>query len=247
MNRITDIRRRTPRSRVRLRSAMLLLSASLLVALLLSGCQTELPDDGPPPATSQEAALRFVNKVVTAGENAAETGRISITITQEEATSFLTVGATIVQQLQTVPIEDLGQIQSIPGLDGIEGIEEWQRLVEQAERLENVRLPSNENLQLTIEEPQVHFRGNGRILIRGTVALLTVRQPVRLVVAPRASQGELVLDFVEGQLGPVPMPEFLFDYVGQGLAGALLAGQEYAEITEIRVGEGTLTFQAAAN
>ena len=168
-------------------------------------------------------------------------------LTQEEATSFLTVGATIVQQLQTVPIEDLRQIQSIPGLDGIEGIEEWQRLVEQAERLENVRLPSNENLQLTIEEPQVHFRGNGRILIRGTVALLTVRQPVRLVVAPRASQGELVLDFVEGQLGPVPMPEFLFDYVGQGLAGALLAGQEYAEITEIRVGEGTLTFQAAAN
>jgi hypothetical protein len=226
---------------------MLLLGAALLTALLLSGCQTELPDDGPPPATSQAAALRFVKKVVAAGEKAAETGRFSITISQEEVTSFLTVGATMVAKLQTLPIEDLEQIQDIPGVEGIEGIEEWKRLVDQAERLENVRLPGNKKLQLNIEEPGVYFRGNGQLLVRGYVRLLVLRQPVRVVVAPRASGGELVLDFVEGQLGPVPMPEILFDYVGEGLAGAILAGQEYAEITEIRVGEGTLTFSGRRN
>jgi hypothetical protein len=51
----------------------------------------------------------------------------------------------------------------------------------------------------------------------------------------------LLLDFVEGNLGPVPVPESLVAQIGKGLARAILAGQECVEITAIRVGDGTLT------
>jgi hypothetical protein len=51
----------------------------------------------------------------------------------------------------------------------------------------------------------------------------------------------LVLDFVEGELGPVPIPEFLIDQIGSGLAKLILAGQAYVEVTQIQVGDGTLT------
>jgi hypothetical protein len=70
-----------------------------------------------------------------------------------------------------------------------------------------------------------------------------VRQPLRVVVAPRARQGEMVLDFVEGNLGPVDLPEGLFDVIGKGLAKVILADQDWAEINEITVAEGTLTLR----
>jgi len=68
----------------------------------------------------------------------------------------------------------------------------------------------------------------------------SVRQPLRLVVAPRARDGEMVLDFVEGNLGPVDLPEGLLDVIGKGLVKVILAGQDWAEIT---IGEGTLTLR----
>jgi len=46
---------------------------------------------------------------------------------------------------------------------------------------------------------------------------------------------------VEGQLGPLPVPALIFDMLGRGIAAALMAGQEVAEITEIRVAAGTFT------
>jgi hypothetical protein len=70
-----------------------------------------------------------------------------------------------------------------------------------------------------------------------------VRQPLRVVVAPRARQGEMVLDFVEGNLGPVDLPEGVFDVVGKGLAKVILAGQNWAEINEITVAQSTLTLR----
>ena len=70
---------------------------------------------------------------------------------------------------------------------------------------------------------------------------------MRLVIAPSASNGELVLDFVDGQIGRVRMPEFIFDLIGKGLAEVLLAGQAYAEITQIQVGSGTLTISGRYN
>jgi hypothetical protein len=61
------------------------------------------------------------------------------------------------------------------------------------------------------------------------------------VVAPQVSDGELVLDFVEGNLGPVPLPESLIDLVGRGLLQVILLGQDVAEITQIDVAAGVLT------
>jgi hypothetical protein len=52
---------------------------------------------------------------------------------------------------------------------------------------------------------------------------------------------------VEGQIGRVNLPEPVFDLLGKGVAQALLAGQEYAEITQIRVSAGTLTISGRRN
>jgi hypothetical protein len=51
----------------------------------------------------------------------------------------------------------------------------------------------------------------------------------------------LVLDFVEGTLGPVAVTEQLIDQLGEGLAKLVMAGDEYVEISQIRVDDGTLT------
>ena len=82
--------------------------------------------------------------------------------------------------------------------------------------------------------------------VSGNGQVRSVRQPLRLVVAPRARDGEMALDFVEGNLGPVELPEKLFDIIGKGLVKVILAGQDWAEIHEITVG-GTLTLRGRYN
>jgi len=229
-----------------------LLLVAVIAVFLLTGCadasgllEAELPDDGPRPATSAASAGRFVQKVTAAGEGAANTGRFTLTITDEEVTSFLNVGTVLSRQLGGLPIQDLDQLRDIPELEGID-LDRYRDLLG-----EDGRIPAlgddGLRLRLTIQEPQVYFLGNGSMIVRGEARFLVISLPVRVVAAPRASQGELVLDFVEGQLGPAPMPEILFDYVGKGLARALLAGREYAEITEIRVTDGVLTVSGRWN
>jgi hypothetical protein len=214
--------------------------------MLLTSCagsgllEAELPDDGPLPPTSTAAARRFAEKAVAAGESVGGAGYFTIDLTEEEVTSFLNIGVVLLQRFQSVPLESVEQLQSIPELEGIDDLERWQELLDQRERLPDLgggRL----RLRLRIEEPAVHFRSNGHIIVRGSIRFMIVDLPVRIVAAPRASRGEIVLDFVEGQLGPVPMPEFVFDYLGRQLSRAILAGREYGEITEITVGDGVLT------
>ena len=41
--------------------------------------------------------------------------------------------------------------------------------------------------------------------------------------------------------GPVSVPEGLIDQIGLGLAKLILAGDEFVEINQIRVSDGTLT------
>lgn len=229
-----------------------LLVTALSALLLLAGCadatgllEADLPDDGPPPATSAASAGRFLQKISTAGEGAANTGRFTLTVTDDEVTSFLNVSTIFRRQLGDLPLQDLDQIQDIPELEGID-LESWRELLGDGDRLPALG-DDGLRLRLTIQEPQVHFLGNGSMIVRGEARFLIVSLPVRVVTAPRASQGEIVLDFVEGQVGPVPMPEIVFDYVGKGLARALLAGREVAEITEIRVTESVLTVSGRWN
>jgi hypothetical protein len=43
-------------------------------------------------------------------------------------------------------------------------------------------------------------------------------------------------------LGRLPAPELVFDLMGELIASAVLLGQDYAEISELSVGKGTLSF-----
>jgi hypothetical protein len=237
----------------RSRLGVLFFGAAILVALLLSGCQrpgfleAELPDDGPPIATSAAAAGLFVEKVTAAAESAADSKRLDLTVTQEEVTSFLSIGSDLVERARALDVQsldDLERLQGAPELQQVEGLQEWLDLLQGSEELRNLRL-SDLSLWLGIREPQVYFKGDGRLVVRGYLSVLGQREPLRLVMAPRASEGELVLDFVEGTLGPLPVPELLIDQIGIGLSRLIVAGREYVEITQIRVGDGTLTLSGA--
>jgi hypothetical protein len=202
-----------------------------------------LPDDGPPIATSEAAARRFVEKVKAAGENAVKMKRVDLTITEVELTSFLAISSELSEQLRArnvQSLEDLERLQDSPELREIEGLQEWTELLRVPEGSPNHGF-LDLSLRVQIREPQVHFQSNGHIIIRGYVEVLDQGQPLRLVLAPRASRGELVLDFVEGKLGPVSVPEELVDQIGSGLAKLIMSGDEYIEIAEIRVDDGTLT------
>ena len=224
----------------------------VVVSLFALGCSTprflraELPDDGPPIPMSQTAARRFVEKVTAAGTQGARTGESTLTITQEEVTSFLTIGAQLAEQMQQYKriesLQDLTELEDIEGMNEIEGLEQWRQLADKRKGLPDIRLP-DPRLRLTIQEPQVYFQENGHIVVRGYGQVRNQRQPIRIVVAPRVVDGELELDFVEGKLGPLPLPEGIFDLVGGLLSRALLAGREYVEITEITVRAGTLTIR----
>ena len=227
-----------------------LLVALLALVLVVGGCQApgflqgELPDDGPRVATSQAAGLRFAEKVADAGERAAESKRLRITVTEGEVTSFLNIGSEMSRQLQAIygvgDLAQLSQIQREQALQEIEGLPEWAGLLDRAQGTLGLELPDGE-LRVTIRDAEVRFEGNGQMIIRGYGEVLGLRLPLRLVMAPRASSGELLLDFVEGTLGPLSVPEGIVDLVGKGLARLILAGNDYVEVSKIEVADGSLT------
>jgi hypothetical protein len=218
----------------------------MVLLLILSACarpaflDEELPDDGPPIATSQAAAIRFAEKVANAGEAAAETKRLNLTLTQEEVSSFLDLGSIMTEQLGALGIYSMGDLQAMEGapeLAAIEGLPAWLDII----RSSDGRLDLNP--RVTIREPEVYFKDNGHIIIRGYAEALGQRQPLRLVLAPRASEGEMVLDFVEGNLGPVDIPESLIDSIGSGLVKLILLGDRFVEVNEISVSNGKITLR----
>ena len=227
-----------------------LLVALLALVLVVGGCQApeflqgELPDDGPRVATSQAAAFRFAEKVADAGERAAESKRLRITVTEREVTSFLNIGSQMSQQLQAIygvgDLAQLSQIQREQALQEIEGLPEWAGLLDRAQGALGLELPDGE-LRVTIRDAEVRFERNGQMIVRGYGEVLGLRLPLRLVMAPRASSGELVLDFIEGTLGPLSVPEGIIDLVGKGLARLILAGNDYVEVSKIEVADGSLT------
>lgn len=229
--------------------AMSALFAASLACSLPTGGPAELPDDGTPVPVSQKAAASFVTKVLAVGEQATSAQSVRFTVTQEEVTSALSYGAELAAYAQGGPVfEGLGGLDT-SDLATEDLPPEAQRFRDLAEALGGATSEGEgglaswiPDLRLQLEEPQVYFRGDGRMIVRGIGHLWRWSQPVRIVVAPRASQGELELDFVEGQLGWLTLPEFLFDPLGNLLSRAILAGQDYAAITELTVSEGSLTF-----
>ncbi len=228
-----------------------LMSILVGISLVVIGCTGTdgqvmgLPDDGPAPPTSRAAALSFVQKALTAGQSAAESQSITLVLTDVEVTSFLGIRAELTRELEKVGIEQIGQIEGLEELGGGDlNTEAWQGLFGTDGQPRERLIP---RLRIGLREPQVYFKADGRVIARGYLALLKWRIPVRVVVAPRAVEGEMELDFVEGQIGKVKAPEFIFDLLGKGIAEALLAGQAYAEITQIQVEAGTLTISGRYN
>lgn len=220
------------------------LATWLIIAFLVTGCgvprlpSAGLPDDGPPIVTSEAAARRFVEKVAAAGESAVQTREVRLTVTQEEVSSFLEVATDLSDQMR------LGEAQNLRDLDleqvrQAEGLPQWLRDMAAEQELPDVRLPDLQ-FRISIQQPTVYF-DDGRVIVRGYAEALGQRQPLRLVLAPSIADGALILDFVEGKLGPVPVPEALVDSAAREIASLLLASQDYIQITEVHAGGGTLT------
>ena len=233
---------------------------ALAVLLLLGGCAPNedtppFPDDGPSPPVSRTAAFSLLRKAMAAAQRATETKTLSITVTDAEVTSFLNIRRELTEELGNVGLDQLDQLEEFEDLfpegalpegalpEGVD-IETWRRLLgtdnEPGEGLLRRLRPG-------LRDAAVYFRANGQIIARGHLAFLRWRIPARVVLAPKTSDGELVFDFVEGQVDRYKMPEFVFDLIGKGLAEALMLGQEYAEITQIQVSGGTFTLSGRYN
>ena len=82
--------------------------------------------------------------------------------------------------------------------------------------------------------------------MRGCLAVLSSRWPVRLVLAPGVSDREIEVGFVEGRVASIVVPEMAFGIVGGGLARAVMAGQDHVEITRLRAEDGRVINQRRA-
>ncbi len=222
-----------------------LLVALVLTSLVLAGCggwgssvDSGAPDEGLPPVASVEAAERFAGKVAAAAEGAAVSGQFTLTITDEEATSALKYYPVVLQRVDGLPAGNLTQVDVPEELEGLDP-EGWRGLSQWLDRLPALGDRGSIH-DLIVEDPAVTFKGNGQTIFLGRVRWLFARLPFRVVLAPRVSEGELVLDFVEAQAGPFSVPQAVFNYLNRGMARALLAGQEYVEISEIQLSEGAL-------
>jgi hypothetical protein len=92
-------------------------------------------------------------------------------------------------------LAQLEQIQREQALQELEGLPQWAGLLERAQGTLGLDLP-DANLRIAIQEPEVRFERNGQIVVQAYAEVLSLHQLLRLVMAPHASQGELVLDFV---------------------------------------------------
>ncbi len=220
----------------------------MLAGLLLAGCQFpgaagSLPDDGPPIPVSPEAARRFAEKLADA-QSAIDAGNpATLTVTEEEATSFVDLGSQVAREMEERGVETLEDAERIEGTqlpEGAQDLPEWLRDLRQDGDVPNLRIPDLA-FWLTITEPQIHFKDNGQVVLRGAIEIANEQQPLRMVMVPQVTDGRLDLDFVEGQIGPLPVPEWLVDSFTQGLADLLLASQDYVEVSAVQVDEGTLT------
>ena len=202
-----------------------------------------LPDDGPPVETSTEAAVSFLTKITDAGQAAAGADSLTIAVTDEEVTSFLRIGSELAELAQTEDVAGLEDLDpdafaDIPNGDRLRDALALRDRIPSLPRL----APDDFALRVAFRDPEVRFRDDGTVIVRGTARFLFLTIPARVVVAPRAEDGDLEFDFVEGQFGRLPLPERLIDLAGAGLTELILAGQDYASVDRIAVTEGTLTF-----
>lgn len=202
---------------------------------------------GDPVPASTEDAARVLTRGVEALQRAPESGSLRLTVTESEATSALSLGLMMPELMRAADRIPREEIQQAPDLEALrERI--WREADAQREEMAG-HLSLRQRVLLKLDprirtgDVQVRFQDSGEVVVAGYVQAWRFRQPGVVVVAPRASGGELSLDFVSGRLGRLPMPELVFDWLGRLVASAVLLGRDHAEVTEITVGQGTLTFE----
>ncbi len=174
-----------------------------LLGVVLTACgltdRFQMPDDGPPIPITNEAAASLEQKAADAAQAAQASGASTITVSQEEITSFVAL------------------------------------------RLESAAAEAGTSVEIPLVNPQIYFKEDGTLALRGDIEFQGRSQPIRVVARPSAANGELVMDIVDGRIGPVPVPGPILDQVEGMLAEAILQTQNYAQLNEVRVEAGTLT------
>jgi hypothetical protein len=197
----------------------------------------------PIPATT-EAAYRFAERTGNAIQRASANRRLRITVSEVEATSALSLGLLtpeLMRAVQTMPPEQARQIGDIESLRTV--LREGEAAARDTMSLRQ-KIATLFDPRLRTGDVQVRFTGRSEIVIAGYVEAWSFRQPALVVFAPRARSGELQLDFVKGKLGRLPAPEAAFDLLGKLVASLMLQGRDYAEISNLRVEQGRLSFEA---
>jgi hypothetical protein len=202
---------------------------------------------GPPVAASAQDALGFVEKGGRAVEALSGSSTLRISVTEAEATSALSLGMMLPELMTTlgrIPPEELRAATDLEVLR--ERVWRESQAVRDsllAELPWTVRVVEKLDPRLRTSDVQVRFQESGKVVVSGAVHAWTFRQPLMFVVAPSTRSGELELDFVEGRLGRLPAPAFLFGLVGDAIARAVLLGREYAEVLDLTVAGGTVSFE----
>lgn len=201
---------------------------------------------GDPVPASADAAIRFMEKGAKAIEGLSNESSLHLTVSQSEATSALSLGMMLPQLMATLGRIPPEEVRSATDLDALR-----ERIWQEEDAVRDsllAALPVTQRLLAKLDprirtgDVQVRFEDDGKVVVAGFVQAWHFRQPAMFVVAPRASSGELELRFVKGRLGRLPAPSFVFDALGGLIARGVLLGRDYAEVSDLSVTEGSLTF-----
>lgn len=241
---------RLPRVRLRARHLRRLGIGLLVVVLSVASCSAGVDTEaltarwGPPVPATTDAARRLMERTARSIQAAAASRSISLTVSEAEATSVLSLGLMMPDLMRAAERIPRSEMEGITDLGELRARiqQELRAATPKAEGLPGTgrRIARALDPGLHAGDVQVRFEENGHMVVAGYLQAWRFRQPALFVLAPRASSGRLELDFVEGKLGRAPLPESLFDLLGSTVASTVLMGQEYAEVSRLSVGDGTL-------
>ncbi len=227
---------------------------AVIVVLSITTCSAGVDSSaltaewGDPVPASTASAARVLTRGAEVLQQAPETGAVRLTITESEATSALSLGLMISDLMQAAGRIPQEELQEAPDLEALrERI--WAAAEQQRQELAErsglfSRLLIRLDPRIRTGDVQVRFEPTGEVVMAGFVQAWRFRLPGLFVFAPSAGRGTLDLDFVSGRLGRLPLPAFVFDLAGGMVARGILLGQGYAQISEISVSDGALTFAA---
>lgn len=200
---------------------------------------------GAPVPATPGAARRLVARTAAAAQSAAASRRFRITMTDDEATSALSLGLLLPELMRAMDSLPAEQVQQAPDIESLRALLREHEAAARERRTFWQRVAALFDPELRTGDVQVRFTAAGQIVVAGYVQAWRFQQPALVVFAPRARSGELELDFVKGRLGRLPAPVWAFDLLGRHTASLILRGRDYAEISNLTVENGRLTFEAA--